>query len=254
MNDRPVPSPLEMNDYLKLIMRGVNAQIFSQIGNQIVQGPFKGMSINLDPAWEDGNFSTKLLGCYEFELHETIATAIERKPKTLINVGCADGYYSVGLAMLLPDVRVFAFDVDENSLRDCWYTANVNGVVDRIEFWKGCRSANELSVAAPLDHRLYLLDCEGDELELLDKDKCPALINSDIIVECHDFLRDRASEILAERFANTHDVKLIKPELPPLGRYSFLAEAPAVMALLAVAEKRPMPTRWLACWAHLEEN
>jgi 16S rRNA G1207 methylase RsmC len=29
-----------------------------------------------------------------------------------INVGCAEGYFAVGLAMLLPQARVTLFDID----------------------------------------------------------------------------------------------------------------------------------------------
>jgi len=238
-----------MSDHLQIIMRGVNSQLFQILGNRVVYGPFKGMEIKQDPAWRDGNAGTKLLGCYEFELEPTIAKAVERNPKAIINIGCAEGYYAIGLARLLPDAIVFAVDLDESSLWECRELAIKNDVAERMQFYRGCHYANELDFDVP-ENRLYVIDCEGDEDKLLDKQQCPALIKSDIIVECHDFLKPGITEELRKRFSDTHEIEVIKPQLPPLGRFPAMAEAPAVMELLAVTEKRPMPTRWLACWAH----
>jgi hypothetical protein len=245
-----IPTPEEMHDHLMEVMRGLDAQLFQALGNRVVYGPFKGMEIKQDPVWKDGNSSCKLLGCYEFELENAIVKAISRKPRTVINVGCADGYYAIGLAMALIDATVFACDVDEMALWECRELAQKNGVVDRMQFHKGCHYAQDLDVEAPQDGRLYLLDCESHERLLLNKAECPVLAKSDIIVECHEFLWPGITEQLRQHFADTHEIEVIKPELPPLGRYPLLAEAPAVMTILAITEKRPMPTRWLACWAH----
>jgi hypothetical protein len=253
MTDKLIPTSLQMHEMLMDIMRGVNAQLFTQLGNKVICGPFKGMWVKRDPNWDDGNSGTKLLGCYEFELQDIVKEIIfERKPKTVINVGCAEGYYAVGFAMTLNDARVVAYDVDEESLKECWHSANENGVCERMQFIRGCKTPEELNYQGPgaEDKRLYVLDCEGDELELLDKEKCPALTKSDVLVECHEFLRPGLIEELQHRFSDTHDVKTVKPKLPPLDRYPFLAEAPWIMSVLAVTEKRPMPTCWLACWAH----
>jgi hypothetical protein len=239
-----------MHAHLTKVMQGVNAQVFQALGNRVVYGPFKGMEIKQETVWKDGNASTKLLGCYEFELENVIAKAIERKPKTVINVGCAEGYYAIGLARTLTEATVFAMDVDEMSIWECREMAQKNGVAERMQFHKGCYYASDLDVEAPQDGRLYFVDCEGDERILLNKNECPILAKSDIIVECHEFLSSGITAKLQEHFADTHEIEVIKPQLPPLGRYPLLAEAPAVMTILAITEKRPMPTRWLACWAH----
>ena len=69
---------------------------------------------------------------------------------------------------------------------------------------------------------LFVVDFEGDELALLDPESCPLLIESDIIVECHDFFfaEDNAiSGKLIERFSDSHEVELITPEIPYPGDY-----------------------------------
>jgi hypothetical protein len=52
----------------------------------------------------------KLLGCYEQELHPALNRAIDTDYGVILNIGCAEGYYPVGLARVLPTAHVIAFD------------------------------------------------------------------------------------------------------------------------------------------------
>lgn len=248
------PTPEEMNTLLFRIMCGVNAQFFRTFGNKVMEGPFAGMEIAETGPWDDGNSSTKLLGCYEFELHETILHACWRRPKVVVNVGCAEGFYAIGLARMLPQTTIAAMDINLASLRKCEEMAERNGVWKQIEFLEGARSPQELVLPGYWGHRLYLVDVEGAELGLLDKDICPVLQHSDIIVECHDFFDRDTSYKLAERFGPTHRVELIRPRFPRLDQFKFLATSPTVMSALAAVEKRPMPCCWLACWATVKDQ
>ena len=247
------PSIERMTALLLELSHGVNAHMFRSLGDKVIAGPFVGMSIPLQPPWDDGNSSTKLLGTYEWELQESVLKAVSRQPDIVVNVGCAEGYYAIGLARLLPAAKVFALDVSDKSLACCEEYAKRNGVLDRMTLWNGCRSAEELVVPGP-GRLLYVLDCESYECDLLDKTRCPPLAHADIIVECHDFMVKAESprtitELLSERFRDTHDVERIEPGLPPLAKYAFPERCSSALAVLAVTEKRPMPTRWLACWA-----
>jgi hypothetical protein len=249
------PGPQEMNELLLRVMRGVNGQAFRLFGNRVHVGPFAGMIIpERNSAWDDGNGGAKLLGTYEHELHAAIEHAAWRAPKTVINVGCAEGYYAIGFARLLPHAVVRAFDIREPVRQLCEEYAGKNGVADRLAIAEGCRSPHELRLATADWPRLYIVDCEGDELELLDLDRCPPLVHSDIIVECHDFMfPGRSSAVsltLADRLGATHRVELIRPRLPDLDQFLFMRKFPSIMSVLMAMEKRPMPCCWLACWAN----
>ena len=74
-----------------------NVLFNTQKGN-VLSGPFAGMAMLPESSWGDGDLAPKLLGCYEAELHPAIAKAISRKPKNIVNIGCAEGYYAVGMA------------------------------------------------------------------------------------------------------------------------------------------------------------
>jgi hypothetical protein len=242
----------ETADQLMLrIMRNVNRQVFQLLGDKVNYGPFQGMIIpEYNAAWNDGNASTKLLGTYEHEIQPAIEHAMWRDPKILVNVGCAEGYYAIGLARLYPDLMVFACDLDLNNVKCCSEYAEKNDVSDQIEIFQGCVRPEEMNLVFPeWRHKLFIIDCEGYEITLVDPTKCPLLRESDLIIECHDFLNAGTSSTLADRLADTHLISRVLPSLPDFNKFSFVREAPNIMSVLALVEKRPMPFCWLLCWA-----
>ena len=60
-------------------------------------GPFQGMRYLDEIVW--GSVTPRWLGCYEWELHGAVRQILDRGYKTIIDVGCAEGYYAVGLAL-----------------------------------------------------------------------------------------------------------------------------------------------------------
>ena len=243
------PDADELSRLIIRVMRGVNGQSLRLFGNRVINGPFVGMVIpECNSAWDDGNFSTKLLGTYEFELHEALKHAGWRRPRVVVNVGCAEGYYTVGLARGLPKAQVYGFDTSLASLDLCAEYAKVNGVQDRVSLAHGCTFPESMSVGAE-GHRLYVIDVEGAEVDLVDLERCPDLVNADLIIECHDCIVADASAKIADRLYATHSVELIRPRLPDLERFQFLKTSPAVMSVLMAVEKRPMPIYWIVAWA-----
>lgn len=240
------PTPDEMQALVIRLMRGVNGQAFRLFGDKVVTGPFAGMTIAEHPIWDDGNAGCKMLGSYEFELHDVIEHACWRNPTTVINVGSAEGYYAIGLARRLPSAYVAAIDIDKRSLELCEHLAAVNNA--RVHTREGCRQPSELRYSHLFGHRLYVIDIEGAEEQLIDFDACPELAASDLIIECHDFLDAKISSRVADKLYRTHTIERIKPRIPDLSQFQFVKAIPTVMSLLIVAEKRPMPCCWLACW------
>lgn len=247
------PDAAEMTKDLLRLMRGVNGQASRIFGTRIVKGPFGGVQIPLNTEWDDGNFACKILGTYEHELHEAIEYAIWRRPAIVVNVGCGEGLYAIGLAKRLPNACVYALDISDAMRELCREYADLNQV-GHIQVHKGAKHPEELFLGQLAGHRLYVVDVEGDEMELLDPERCLPLRNSDLIIECHDFLRPNASGVIADRFNDTHRVELVRPRMPDYEQFEFLRMSPTVMSVLMVTEKRPMPTYWLTCWANHKET
>jgi hypothetical protein len=80
-------------------------------GVLVLQGPLKGLHFLEQSA--EGCHVAKLLGCYEQPLQPYIQQAIDAGYPTILNIGCAEGYYAVGMARRMPDTTVFAHDLNE---------------------------------------------------------------------------------------------------------------------------------------------
>jgi methylase of polypeptide subunit release factors len=85
-------------------------------------GPFQGMNYRTKQA--EGCLVARLLGCYESELHGELEKLISEAPDVIIDIGCAEGYYALGLARRLPRARVYARDTNPRAQILCRQLAN----------------------------------------------------------------------------------------------------------------------------------
>ncbi len=214
--------------------------LLREYGPKILGGPFEGMTFVREVA--EGCCVPKLLGCYEEELHPHVEAAVQAGYERVLNIGVAEGYYAVGLALRMPNVQVYAHDLDPNAQRTCAAVARANGVAERVHVG-GLFRGEEL--AHHEGHRTLLVcDIEGAERELLDPVKYPALAKLDMIVELHDCIHPGLSEIVPARFAATHDVTLIKQAGRSQPLPALFAQLSHLDQLLAVWEWRTGPTPW----------
>src|SRR4029079_6797116 len=122
------------------------------------------------------------LGTYEQELHQCVERAIELSPRSILNVGCAEGYYAVGFAMRLPAAPITVADADPKAQRAALINAGLNGVGDRVSA-VGIVRSGRLGDHLSFDRSLLFMDCEGAEFALLDPGRDPILLRTHIIVE-----------------------------------------------------------------------
>jgi hypothetical protein len=173
----------------------------------VQNGPFAGM--RYARALPAGSiFYPKLLGSYEAELHAIFDRIIRTKYTAVVDVGCADGYYAVGLAMRMPDVIVYAYDIDPSVREICAVNAKLNGVSDRMRIAPYC-DAEELRRLDLGDHAFILCDCEGFEIELFPPDIVDHLANHDLLIEVHDFIDITIRDTMRERFSATHNATVV---------------------------------------------
>jgi hypothetical protein len=177
-------------------------------GGTVAAGPFAGM--RLDYELFPVHASPKFLGTYEQELHRVIERAIQLHPKYVLNIGCAEGFYSVGLAIRLSDARIFAADADPKALSATMKNGQLNGVSDRI-YPIGVVKPCQLGKYLKADASLVVMDCEGAEFSLLDPANDPILLRTNIVVEIHSEFGD-AYELI-RKFANTHKIIEISPSV-----------------------------------------
>jgi len=219
-------------------------KIIATSGVYVRSGPFSGMMFWPvgRPGYRAGGEAGSLLGLYELELHDVIAEIIARGYDQVIDIGCAEGYYAVGLAVFMPKARVYAFDIEASERELCNAMALVNNVADRVTVGAECTVATlrELTV----NRCLIVSDCEGGEFELLRPDLVPGLADCDLLVELHDCFQPGLSEAVLPRFASTHQIDIIhtaKRDPNAFPELSFLTHQERQIAL---DERRPSSMTW----------
>jgi hypothetical protein len=209
-------------------------------GDVVRSGPFVGIAYAVAPVGD--NLIPKLLGTYELELHDEIERMLALQPSRVINIGCAEGYYAVGLARRLPQAEIIASDLSPTAIQACAELARVNGVTDSVKTVGGL-SAERLNELCGNDC-LLLVDCEGCEFTILNPEMIPALLLTSIIVELHDFVIPDVTGAVLRRFEGSHEVSVIESSDRELARYPELEAFSVDDQSLALSEYRPGVMRW----------
>lgn len=211
-------------------------RILAAVSFDVVQtGPFAGMKL---PQVTTGSHVPKRLGCYEQELHSLIDSwsGYER----IINIGCGEGWYAVGLARRMPDAEVWGFDISPEARNACARAAAVNGVCIHIEARADPQTMQRL--AGP--STLIVVDIEGAEVDVLNPGVTPGLVNADIMVETHDFLRPGATDAMLQRFPDRTPTFIEQQPRNP-AEFPVLAGLTVPDQQRALSESRPRDQRWL---------
>lgn len=243
----PNDEAAQLNNALRLLSKWRSVLIQNTLlqhnGTVVMEGPLKGLDFL--PQSAEGCHVAKLLGCYEQPLSPFIEQAIRAAYPIILNIGCAEGYYAVGMARRMPDTRVLAFDLNPNAQKTCHALAEKNGVSGRVRV--GALFKPEDFVGYVDRRVLVLCDIEGGERDLLNPEAAPALKGMDIILESHECLVPGITQLLIDRFSATHDITVVQDN----GQRQ-LQNAPAwfnnlahLDQLLAVWEWRSGPTPWL---------
>lgn len=215
--------------------------IMNRDGTVVQSGPFAGMDYPF--AAIEGAGASRLLGSYEASLAPVIETIIASPYRVVIDVGCAEGYYAVGLARRMPHSQIIARDANPAALQLCEKLAATNGVTDRITLG-GLMQHQDFAICA--DQRtLVLCDIEGAEADLLDPTRAKGLLCADILVETHDCLTPGLSALIHNRFAATHNIQRFDRRVEPDALPDWMQNLSDLDRLLALWEWRAGPTPWL---------
>ncbi len=263
---RSLPSPPQDLVWKHLRYRRMIRRIVRRKGPTVQGGPFSGMIYGTTTlkmqtcGWLGGSMIVpKLVGSYEAELHPLMTRIVEHGYSRVVDIGCAEGYYAVGLALRLPSAIIYALDVNPVCREWCKELARLNGVTDRVVAGDCDISRVRKLTAKPA---LVVCDCEGHEVDLLRPDEAPGLSGCDILVELHDpcsrgfpetispwlqqwrLIDRRVTETIRHRFEDTHAVELIQSAPRDLAAYPILRYFSRRDAELATAELHPADSQW----------
>lgn len=209
---------------------------------KVISGPFQGMSYV--PTSTGSSYVPKLLGTYESELHSSIESLLSsRVYSCAVNIGCAEGYYAVGLALRLKGIPILACDTSPHALSLCKKLAAINNAIDQITT---CGKVTALGLSDILSpNGLIVCDCEGAEMQILDPAQAPVVQTCDIIVETHDHIVTDSKETLIRRFSGSHEVTEIKSTNRDINSAAAFLGVDKQLAAIAVDEGRPVSMSWL---------
>lgn len=214
---------------------------------RILHGPFKDMKYITS-----SNGSTllpKLMGSYEEPIHKWIYEILKNDYYSIIvDVGCAEGYYAVGFTKAKSSPKVIAFDVDKDALKNAKKLADINGVSSLVEFHEKFEPLyiQKIFERDSNQNILIFMDVEGAELELLNTNVNPVLLNCNILVELHDCFYPGLTEKVIGYFQGTHKIEIIV-DYPSRSDF-YLANDGAFSEVdkkFMVDERRPIAMRWM---------
>jgi hypothetical protein len=239
------PDAKNLHDALRLLAKW-RAQLLentmvAHTGRFVHSGPFKGMIYDVKAT--EGAGLARLLGCYEASLAPIFEDIIARTYPVVMDIGCAEGYYAVGLARRMPDVKVMAHDTNPKAQEACRLLAKSNAVDNRVQVGG---TVNHAAFDICIDQKtLVLCDIEGGEAALLDPIAAPGLKLADILVEVHDCFDEGLSDRISERFADTHRIerfgRTVNMEVLP----DWMEGLSDLDRILSLWEWRMGPTPWL---------
>ena len=239
------PTPQKLNAALRHLSKWraklIENTLTAQNGTTIASGPFTGMIYDV-PASEGGRVP-RLLGAYDQSLIPIIEDIVQAAPPLIIDVGCAEGYYAVGLARRLPDSIIWARDIDEVAQERATALAKTNHVSNRVKVG-GKLTHADFDICRAQDTTI-ICDIEGAEDSLLDPERAKGLRRANILVEVHENILPGLTEKIAQRFAPTHHITELERQFSSTDLPDWMAGMSDLDRLLALWEWRSGPTPWL---------
>jgi hypothetical protein len=175
-----------------------------QLKGVVKQGPFKGMKY-IDKA-HVGFVCHKLTGTYEKEIQHIIHDELNKSYDAIIDVGSAEGYYAVGMALFGKSSTVVSFEGTARGRELQIRLAKLNNVDHKISIKEYCDAESLYIEMSKFKDCLLICDVDGFELALLNINLNSHLSHTTMIIECHNHCYSSMEKDLMERFSETHDI------------------------------------------------
>ena len=211
----------------------------------VQSGPFRGMQLPNPDFFMDSRFE-KVFGAYEHELFSLISRLAEHPDayNVLVNVGAADGFYTVGLGRILSSATVIAYEPNDAKTPVLMEAARLGGIAERISLRAAC-TPEVLRDLSPSGRVMVVVDVDGYEKPLLDPSVVPWLKSADLLVETHDCFVPGITRMLKDRFSATHQISEIAMKGPDYGEIPVLAGLKMHEVDALVGSERPTLQTWL---------
>lgn len=196
--------------------------------------------------------ASQILGFYELEVLEEIQNSGDRT--LLINLGAADGYYSVGWARTMGDLNrsrySICFEIQDRCRKVIKENARQNHVDSQIQIMGSAtkQALISLKFETPMNEVLILCDIEGFEYQILDEEVFDHFRGAKWIIEAHEFNQDMKDSLtnVLELVKESFDINVVISGQRNPQQFEELLEWTDVDRWLLCAEGRDgLPGKWL---------
>jgi len=181
------------------------AELF--LNGVVSKGPFEGMRY-INKAYV-GFVCHKVTGTYEKEIQHIIKDELLIKYDAIFDVGSAEGYYAVGMALNSKAKVIVSYEGSEVGRKLQTELATLNQIENKIKIKGYCDEQILKEEMLKYDKILLICDVDGYELALLDNNLNPKLNNTTMVIECHNHCYDKMESDLIKRFCKTHIIESI---------------------------------------------
>jgi len=215
---------------------------------EVQSGPFRGMKY-IEKAY-CSSICPKLTGTYEKEIQNTIKHLLMKKFDAFIDIGSAEGYYSIGFAKYGNCKQVYSFECSEEARKLQHELAEKNEIKSKLRLLGSCSCDDLRKVLKENGTNFVLCDVEGYEYALLDIEKIPELASATMIIECHHHVWDKMESALIDRFSKTHISQSFQANLNgdpndyPFGNFYYYI-LPRKYKNFPILDQRAPETSWL---------
>lgn len=219
---------------------------------KVIYGLYKSLILDTNSKFS-GDLPSKLLGIYEEQVQKKIYEINKKKKiKYLVNFGAADGYHVTGLIKKKIFKKALAFEIDDIIRERLKINIKKNKLSSKIKvlgeasFFEISKNINSNN----LNNCFYLVDIEGDEFKLFNKNNLKYFYKSYLLIENHENLNLTNKKNIREF------LKIIKKNfyifrIKQNGKNPFVINSiknfDEDLKWLAMSECRPTNQDWLLC-------
>ena len=165
----------------------LSRELSMRMKHTIKYGPFSDMVFCDDHWWGGSDRAAMLFGIYEEEVLNSIMS-VPKSYDVFIDLGAADGYYSIGSLISKKFQRSYSFEISDKGRDVIQKNATINKVSHKLHiFGEATKDFYKDIPKKDLNRAVILIDIEGAEFSLLDKEVLSHLKGSIIFIELHDW-------------------------------------------------------------------
>ena len=218
--------------------------------NKILYGPYSGTKILSSYGWSNIDFCPKYLGSYEYQVQKKIIDLNKKKKfDYFIDLGAAEGYHIISLLKKKFFKQGLAFEISKKSREILKKNAQINKLNNRIRIYKDANLSSLKNTLRNFNHRrlLFLVDIEGQEYDLFDKDFCKIFSKGTFIIEEHPFNISNKRKIknFNQNIKKYYNVEILKDTPKNPFNFSILEKYSDDEKYLMMSEGRPESMKWL---------